>query len=144
MEQYKLINAELMDQVQSQRRIIGKLQEAEVELKKQWMEERERRLADAEHNEIKLKAAIMTLLQTLDLHLDISSNNVSSRMSQLSANRTNRLSANQICSEFRRSSTLMQRRITLSPSRNARSTSSNTKKSPMNNLQKMVSTIYFI
>lgn len=144
MEQYKLINAELMDQVQSQRRIIGKLQEAEVELRKQWMEEREKRLADAEHHEIKLKAAIMTLLQSLDLHLDISNNNVSSRMSQLSANRTRRLSTNEICSEFRRSSTLMQRRITLSPTRITRNASSISKKSPKNELEKIVSTIYFI
>lgn len=141
MEQYKLINAELMDQVQSQRRIIGKLQEAEVELRKQWMEEREKRLADAEHHEIKLKAAIMTLLQSLDLHLDISNNNVSSRMS---ANRTRRLSTNEICSEFRRSSTLMQRRITLSPTRITRNASSISKKSPKNELEKIVSTIYFI
>lgn len=136
MEQYRRINTELIEQVQSQRQIIGEMKTAAIELKKQWMEEREMRLTDLKHQEIKVKSAVMKLIQTLDLDLDV---NITSQVPQMSENRPSRLSTHQICSDFRRSSTLLQRRITLSPTKITRRVYSTSRKSPGNDIETMVS-----
>lgn len=123
MEQYKIINAELMDQVQRQRITIAEMLKTEVLLKRQLLEEREIRLADAQYNEQKLKCAIRTLLHSLDLNLD-------SREDYEDTSQTSKASENvkpssyhngQACSELRRSSERLQRALPVSPIRRSRS-----------------------
>jgi len=117
MEQYKLINAQLMNQIQNQRLIISQMHKEEVILKRNWMEERERRLADAQLNENKLKCAIRTLLNSLDINLDfVDSSSSSSRTSQASEIRSSRSNSHRITTEFRRSSILLQNSVPSSPS----------------------------
>lgn len=136
MEQYRRINTELIEQVQSQRQIISELKAAANELNKQWMEEREMRLTDVKHHEIKVKSAVMRLIQTLEIDLDV---NTTSQVPQMSENRISRLSTHQICSDLRRSSTLLQRRITLSPTKITRRSCSTNRTSPIDDLETMVS-----
>lgn len=127
MEQYKLINAQLMDQVQSQRKMIGLMREEEVNLKRRWMEEREQRLAEAQYNENKLKCGIRTLLRSLDMNLNLDDSISSSiRTSQASENarRSSGSNCNRICSEFRRSSILLQSSVPTSPTNRNHSQSS--------------------
>ncbi|EDW09871.2 shugoshin [Drosophila mojavensis] len=123
MEQYKIINAELMDQVQRQRITIAEMLKTEVLLKRQLLEEREIRLADAQYNEQKLKCAIRTMLHSLDLNLD-------SREDYEDTSQTSKASENvkpssyhngQACSELRRSSERLQRALPVSPIRRSRS-----------------------
>ncbi|KAM8713066.1 hypothetical protein ACLKA7_013391 [Drosophila subpalustris] len=126
MEQYKLINAQLMDQVQSQRKMISQLREEEVILKRNWMEEHEKRIAEAQFNENRLKSAIMTLLSSLDINLDFNCNSASPRTSQAFVSeerRSSRSNSNRISSEFRRSSVLLQNSVPISPSNRNRSPS---------------------
>lgn len=122
--------------MQSQRQIISEMKAAAIELKKQWMEEREMRLTDVKHHEIKVKSAVMTLIQTLELDFDV---NITSQVPQMSENKISRLSTHQICSDFRRSSTLLQRRITLSPTKITRRSCSTSRTSPRNDLETIVS-----
>ncbi|XP_064542887.1 shugoshin [Drosophila montana] len=124
MEQYKLINAELMDQVQKQRIAIGEMRKAEILLKRQLLEEREMRLADAQLNENKLKCALRTLLHSLDVNLDGNSDYPTTRTSEASDNvRHSHYSSSQACSVLRRSSALLQRSLAVSPTRRSRSRS---------------------
>ncbi|XP_030556166.1 shugoshin-like isoform X1 [Drosophila novamexicana] len=125
MEQYKLINAELMDQVQKQRITIGEMRKAEVLLKRQLLEEREMRLADAQYNENKLKCALRTFMNSLDVNLDGNGDYPTTRTSAASDNvRHSHYSSSQACSVLRRSSALLQRSLAVSPTRRSRSLSS--------------------
>ncbi|EDW61100.1 shugoshin [Drosophila virilis] len=124
MEQYKLINAELMDQVQKQRITIGELRKVEVYLQRQLLEEREMRLADAQYNENKLKCALRTFMNSLDVNLDGNSDYPTTRTSAASDNvRHSHYSSSQACSVLRRSSALLQRSLAVSPTRRSRSRS---------------------
>ncbi|EDW61101.1 shugoshin [Drosophila virilis] len=124
MEQYKLINAELMDQVQKQRITIGEMRKAEILLKRQLLEEREMRLAEAQYNENKLKCALRTFMNSLDVNLDGNSDYPTTRTSAASDNvRHSHYSSSQACSVLRRSSALLQRSLAVSPTRRSRSRS---------------------
>ncbi|XP_001986390.3 shugoshin [Drosophila grimshawi] len=84
------------------------------------MEERELRLADVQYNENKLKCAVRTLLQSLDINMDSSADPpISSRSSQTSSEdkRQSIYRREEVCSELRRSSALLRRTVIPSPSR---------------------------
>ncbi|XP_023167356.2 shugoshin-like [Drosophila hydei] len=122
MEQYKIINAELMDQVQKQRITISEMLKTEVVLKRQLLEEREIRLADAQYNEQKLKCAIRTLLNSLDINFESDEDSRTSQSSKALDNiRASPYNNEQACSELRRSSEILQKTLPLSPIRRSRS-----------------------
>ncbi|XP_060659807.1 shugoshin [Drosophila nasuta] len=124
MEQYKLINAQLIHQVQTQRLLIHQLQEAEILLKRKLMEAHEERLAEAQYNENKLKMAIKNLYESLSLnavdniHFSINRSQKSQSQSQPQSPENGRSTkSSRLCSEFRRSSILLERSAPKSPRR---------------------------
>ncbi|XP_017867449.1 PREDICTED: shugoshin-like [Drosophila arizonae] len=130
MEQYKLINAELMDQVQLLRITNAEMLKTEIVLKRQLMEERELRIADAQYHEQKLKCAIRTLLHSLNVNLCSHECSLTSQSSNASENvRSSSYNNGQVCSELRRSSGILQRALPVSPTRRSRSSVSSCKTS---------------
>ncbi|XP_017838721.1 shugoshin [Drosophila busckii] len=112
-QQYKLLNAQLMHEIQKQRKIIGELQRSEVMLKRQLLEEREKHLSDAQYQETKLKCAIKKMLYSLDLNsefdIDVAVNTNSQRHS--------RFSSSQASAELRRSRLVHRSSLPTSPIR---------------------------
>ncbi|KAH8354898.1 hypothetical protein KR093_000747, partial [Drosophila rubida] len=111
-------------QVQSQRLLIKQMLETEVLLKRKLMEAHEKRLAETQYNENKLKIAIKNLLESLDLNADINISFLNTRPSQSQSPENGRSSksSGRLCSEFKRSSVLLERNMPISPSRSRRST----------------------
>ncbi|KAH8405489.1 hypothetical protein KR215_000800, partial [Drosophila sulfurigaster] len=118
-------------QVQTQRLLIHQLQEAEILLKRKLMEAHEERLAEAQYNEYKLKIAIKNLYESLSLnavdnniHFSINRAQKSQSQSQSqpqSSENGRSTKSSRLCSEFRRSSILVERSATISPRQSRRS-----------------------
>ncbi|XP_017045095.1 shugoshin [Drosophila ficusphila] len=117
-QQYKLLNAELMDQVQKQRMEIGEYRKRVVALERENMDLREAQVLQNDRQRLENISIVRNLMQRLNLEHDCLVGNQDSAH-VVSRPSVQRRSSREICKDMRRTSALARTTRTTSPTRTA-------------------------
>ncbi|EDW33617.1 GL11778 [Drosophila persimilis] len=116
-QQYKILNAELMDHVQKLRVELGEYKKLVVGLQTELLEVRESHVLEMDFKKKQLKYGISTLLKNLDLKEDFLTG-----VTHTTPSVHRRSNIKEICYDMRRISSLTRSSVTCSPSRRRSST----------------------
>ncbi|XP_070069703.1 shugoshin [Drosophila takahashii] len=142
--QYKLLNAELMEQVQKQRLEIGEYRKRVITLERENMDLREEHILDKDRQRLENIDILRSLMQRLNVNSDsLESSGSQEPTPVVSRPNPTRRSSREICRDIRRTCALARTTRTISPRRSTStiSTSSTSRRSSAETISEVEATL---